>query len=532
MPISPAVVLDDLSFSWPDGQLVIDHASLTMRGRVGLIGNNGAGKTTVLRLITGDLTATSGRVIVNGSVAVLPQSITLRTESTVAELVGIAETRSALAAIEAGATDPALYDIVGSDWDIEARAQAALANAGLGGCELDRPVGRLSGGEAMLIALIGMSLSGASIAVLDEPTNNLDADARAVLLDILDSWPGTAVIVSHDVELLNTASQIVELRQGQLTGFGGNYDQFRQHREREQVRAQQVLATAQQRLKTEQQRRAAAETRLARSARHGRSDVARSAFIGAAADERRRRAEQTAGAVRARTQARVARAQEQVDQAQGGIRTQNNASMSFPDPEIGATRQLLRLRDADSEFLLAGPARVALGGLNGVGKTRLLETILHPDSQAPVQAQALCESVGYLRQRLDGWETRTSVADELASLTSGGPQNRIPALMASFGLRADHLGRPLASLSGGERFKVGLARLLLAEPARELLVLDEPTNNLDLDGIEQLIAALNRYRGGLLVVSHDRWFLENLGVDTWLELREQDGATRLMRDWR
>ena len=177
MPSPSCVVLDDLSFSWPDGSSSLRHISGAFsRGRTGLVGANGSGKSTLLRLIAGELTPTAGSVSVSGSVDHLRQDVT-RAASTVADLLGIAAVRAALRAIESGDVNPRHFDVVDEDWDVEARAVAELAALGLP-TDLDRAATSLSGGEAMLTAICGVRLRGARIALLDEPTNNLDGPSR------------------------------------------------------------------------------------------------------------------------------------------------------------------------------------------------------------------------------------------------------------------------------------------------------------------------------------------------------------------
>jgi ATPase subunit of ABC transporter with duplicated ATPase domains len=200
---TPSVVLDDLAFTWPDGTTALTGLSGAFgSGRTGLVGRNGSGKSTLLRLIAGDLAPDRGQVTRTTDAAYLPQRLTLDVDRPVAELLGVATPLAALRAIEAGDPDPAHFDAVGSDWDIEARAHAALSEAGLSPGLLDRRIGELSGGEAVLTAITGIRLRGAAIALLDEPTNNLDREARARLSDMVRAWRGTLIVVSHDTALL------------------------------------------------------------------------------------------------------------------------------------------------------------------------------------------------------------------------------------------------------------------------------------------------------------------------------------------
>ena len=523
--LTPVVVLDNLTFTWPDGDRVLESVTATLGGITGLIGRNGVGKSTLLRLISGELTPTSGTVTRHGSVGVLPQNLTLRRDDTVAELLGIAETLQALRALEAGDTDPELFDRIGDEWGIEARARAALDAAGLAGIGIDRPVPTLSGGEVMLTAVIGLKLARPAIALLDEPTNNLDRGTRAELHALLADWPGALLISSHDEELLAISEQIAELDSGTLRLYGGGYQAYLDQRAAEQAAVEQEITTAKQHLRVEKRRQRDLQTRLARSARQGKTDVARSRFIGAAADERRRRSEKTAGRLGQGVAERVAQAEQQVQTAQAGRSREKQISIALPDPRLSATRRLAELRDGVHTELIAGPQRVALSGANGIGKTRLLDTLFGGQPLGELRAIRLCERIGYLPQR---WHQADPGADALSVVAAAAPsrtQQEIRAQLAAFGLSADTVVRPLGRLSGGERVMVALGQVLLADPAPQLVVLDEPTNDLDQVTITALVAALNAYRGGLLVVSHDRSFVGRLSIDTWLELAAADDRT-------
>src|SRR5699024_9263140 len=180
------VVCDDITFSWPDGTEVLYDISAAFGPiRTGLIGANGAGKTTLLKLIAGLYSPTSGSITVSGSVGYLLQHLTLETHKTVADLLGIGTQIDALAAIESGDVDPRHFDAIGQDWDIAARARAALDDMGLIDIDLARTVGTLSGGESILIALAGLQLGDHDVLLLDEPTNNLDRETRVSLYETI-----------------------------------------------------------------------------------------------------------------------------------------------------------------------------------------------------------------------------------------------------------------------------------------------------------------------------------------------------------
>ncbi|MET0672850.1 MAG: ATP-binding cassette domain-containing protein [Microbacterium pygmaeum] len=548
---APAIVLDRVFFTWPDGTSALSGVSGSFgAGRTGLVGRNGSGKSTLLRLIAGEHEPTSGSVSRSGDVAYLPQRLTLEVDRPVAELLGVAGTLGALRAIESGDVDPRHFDAVGNDWDIEARAHAALAEAGLEPGMLDRSVGELSGGEAVLTAIAGIRLRGAPLTLLDEPTNNLDRDARARLGEMVRGWRGTLVVVSHDTSLLELMDDTAELYDDELSVFGGPYSQWREWLDAEQEAARQAERTAAQSVRREKRQRIEAETTIAHRQAMGRKAEVEKRVPKIIANARKREAQVSAGRLRGEKSDREATARAALDLAERRVRDDDTIRIDLPDPGVPSGRRIARIGDDEHSWIVQGPERIAIVGANGVGKTTLLERMvgtgsgdaachnsasleggaLHdPDitgvaanaaesRRSRVTAELLTDRVGYLPQRVDGLDEDASVLENVRAAASAVPDRELRNRLARFLIRGDAVDRPVATLSGGERFRVALARLLLADPPPQLLVLDEPTNNLDLDTATQLVEALSAYRGAVLIVSHDQGFLDRVGIDLTLEL--------------
>lgn len=546
-----SVVLDRLTFTWPDGSIALDGVSGAFgSGRTGLVGRNGAGKSTLLRLMAGELEPTSGIVTVSGEVAYLPQQLTLDVDRRVAELLGVSEALDAVRAISAGDVDPAHFDAVGDDWDIEARAEASLAEAGLAPEFLDRRVGELSGGEAVLVAIAGIRLRRAPITLLDEPTNNLDRDARAKLAAMVRAWKGTLIVVSHDLSLLELMDDTAELYAQTLSVFGGPYSEWRAWLDAEQDAAKQAEVTAAQALRKEKRQRIEAEVKLAHRARTAKKAEIEKRVPKIIAHGRKMAAEVSAGRLRTEVGAKEEAAHAAREEAGRRVRSDSSMKIELPDPQVSRSRRIATIGDEERAWVIQGPERVALIGRNGAGKTTLLERLVaggvHNSSKTAADGpehgssadsaeelrsyerptlhiEAHTDLIGYLPQRVDGLVEEQSVFENIAAAAPQVPEKELRNRLARFLIRGATAERPVSALSGGERFRVALAKLLLADPAPHLVVLDEPTNNLDVDTVDQLVEALRAYRGAVLVVSHDDAFLRRLDLDLTLEI-DGEGA--------
>jgi ATPase subunit of ABC transporter with duplicated ATPase domains len=515
-----------LSFTWPDGTSVFDGLDASFGpGRTGLVGVNGSGKSTLLKLMAGELTPADGTVRIAGEIGYLPQNVTLDTTLRVDQALGIAERRAALHAIEAGDASEEHFETVGDDWDVEERALATLGELGLGHIDLDRTTGEVSGGESVLLRLAALLLRRPDVLLLDEPTNNLDLYARRRLYAAVESWPGVMVVVSHDRELLERVDQIADLRSGEIAWYGGNFSAYEEALAVEQEAAERMVRVAEADFRKQKRELADAQVKLARRKRYGQKmwDNKREPKI--IMSERKRQAQISAGKHRIMHEEKLAEARERLDEAAEAVRDDDEIRVDLPHTAVPPGRGVLTLRELElaygarvaGGFDLYGPERIALIGRNGAGKTTLLRTIA--GELTPVSGEATAHvPLRFLPQRLDVLDGELTVAENVARFAPGATNNRIRARLARFLFRGARADQKAATLSGGERFRAALAALMLAEPAPQLLMLDEPTNNLDMASVRQLVTALESYEGALIVASHDLPFLESIGITRWLML--------------
>ncbi len=515
---------------WPDGSPVLDDVTgAVSSGLTALVGANGAGKSTLLRLLVGDLTPAGGHVATSGTVRYVPQDVALGTPTTaadavadavagvtVADVLGVGGTLAALRAIEAGSVDPAHYDVVGDDWDVEARAQMTLASIGLAGMDLSRTVTQVSGGEATQLALASALLARPDVLLLDEPTNNLDGPAKEAVIRALMQRAGATLVVTHDRDLLACVNGIGELRRSGLRWFGGNIDLYEQVLADEAEVAQQNLRTATAKVaKQHRELRTYVEGGAKRNKQGEKA--ARNGMPAIIAGGKKRQAQQTLARVTGVHEDRLADARAELDAAEDAVDADKTIRVDLPDTKVPPRREVVTVQAAllragvEANLLVQGPERIVITGRNGAGKTTLLGAIT--GELPPQRGRAVAHvPVGYLPQRLDVLDDSLTVVENVATRARGASPHQVREGLARFLFRGRAGDALAATLSGGERFRASLACLLLARPAPQLLLLDEPTNNLDFASRAALIESLEGYQGALMVVSHDRDFLEHIGV--------------------
>lgn len=511
---------------------------------IGVVGVNGAGKSTLLRILAGDLEPLDGMVSVapaDAFVGWLPQEHERVPGESVAAYIarrtGCTEATQAMDAAAAALADPspgeedpaAAYSAALDHWlatgaaDLDERLPAVLADLGLDTDAVrpdSTPMTALSGGQAARVGLAALLLSRFDIVLLDEPTNDLDLDGLARLEQFVRELRGGVVLVSHDREFLaRSVTRVLELdlAQNTTTVFGGGYESYLEEREvGRRHRREQYEEFAEKK---------ADLVARARTQREWSSQGTRNAMRKSPDNDKiRRRAatessEKQAQKVR-QMESRIARLDE-VEEPRKEWTLQFTIGAAPRSSAVVATLDNAVVRQGD--FVL-GPVslqvdageRIGITGANGAGKSTLLRLLLgrrQPDEgRASLGASVAIGEIDQARAEFTG---TARLVDRFEQHLPDWSTADVRTLLAKFGLRADHVERPVDELSPGERTRAGLA--LLQACGTNVLVLDEPTNHLDLPAIEQLEQALEAYDGALLLVTHDRRMLQNVRLDRrWL----------------
>ncbi|WP_314075405.1 ATP-binding cassette domain-containing protein [Rothia mucilaginosa] len=576
------VSIAHLHFAHPsEPTLFSDLSAVFSAPLTGLIGDNGCGKSTLMRLILGDLVPDSGSLAAPARMAYLPQDLGLDREQTLAELCGISEILWALQAVESGEYSPELYETIGDNWDIEERTLAALATYGFTPATVvdrDNPesvralfarsMRSFSGGEAVIAALASLMISDPEFILLDEPTNNLDSAAKAQLFETLEAFPCPALIISHDRDLLERMHVIAELhadRQGlaHLRLFEGNYSTYRQALDTEQQAAQRRVSEAKNRVRSAHREWVHAQEIISKNMAQVWKDDQPDTILALAKDASR----QAAAKLRVLRVGKQEQAQEEYQNAQNEVRVQEKIYAELSQQPLPAGRKVLELSRVDSRcvdsrvsretfaiqqptkvdslhispagadsesqqgtpaerpehLILSGPEHLRITGANGSGKTTLLEAIAHagdPEYRSPVEPAyrvEYCIEGAYIPQRIT-LDPELTLLQSVQRANPGVSEQHLRDQLARLLFRRESVHHKTSELSGGERFRAAVAQVLLADPVPQLLMLDEPTNNLDISSVDWLVQALEAYTGALIVVSHDEDFCRRIRIDRTLAL--------------
>jgi ATPase subunit of ABC transporter with duplicated ATPase domains len=522
---------EDLGYTLPDGRRLLDGVTLGVgRERTGLVGANGTGKSTLLRLLVGELRPTRGHVARRGRVGYLPQhpARTLGAGATVADALGVGDTLDALDRVLAGEGTAADLDLVGARWELHAEIAAALGRFGLAYVEPRRPVATLSGGEATRLAFARLVLDGAELLALDEPTNDLDAASREALYAFVESWGGGLVAVTHDRALLARVDRIVELTSLGVRVYGGGWALYDAQRAAEAAAAERALDDARKSLRGAERQARETRERQQRRASRGAREAATANMPKILLGMRRNASERTTARLDAVGERVVAAARDRVAEARSRVEVRERLALGLPPSGLrdgkvvvesrgltyghSADRPLLR----DLSLEIVGPERVAIVGPNGSGKTTLLRLLA---GELALEAGVVRlgvdrAAVAYVDQHAGTrLPAELTVLGAMRAANPGLDESACRYALARHLFRGDAALAPVRALSGGERVRAALACALHAEHPPQLLLVDEPTNHLDLDSLRAVEEMLASYDGALVIVSHDETFLEAVGVE-------------------
>jgi ATPase subunit of ABC transporter with duplicated ATPase domains len=525
MPAS--ISLLDLTWSPPDHPPLFSHLNLSFGAtKTGLVGRNGVGKTTLLKLITGELHPQTGHIAVIGSFGVMRQAVQVSPHETVADLFGVTRALSTLQRAERGeATNSELAD---ADWTLETRMASALSRLGLN-APPDTPLATMSGGQRTRAGLAALLFAEPDFLILDEPTNNLDREGREAVINLLANWRSGAIVISHDRELLETMDSIVELTTLGATRYGGNWTTYRELKALELAAAKRELDDAEKRVADVNRSAQATAERHDRTSSNGRKSALKGGAPRIILGGMKNRSENTNGENTRLAERRREEALDAAAIARERIEILQPLTVQLPPTHLPAGKRVLSFAEVtvgyepdrpilrDLSFDIIGPERIAIMGPNGSGKTTVL-AVISAQLIPWIGKVHLFTTFALLDQRMSLLDPALSIRDNFHRLNPDTDENACRTALARFMFRAEAALQIVATLSGGQLLRAGLACVLGGSAPPPLLILDEPTNHLDIDSIEAVEAGLRGYDGALLVVSHDEAFLNAIGIIRRLDL--------------
>jgi len=523
----------DLGYLLPDGKPLFKSLTFSFSpARTGLIGPNGVGKSTLLDILAGVRSSSTGSVTAQGRVSYLPQSELFDEGATVASAIGFSRELEALDRILGGEGGSSDFEAVDTLWDLPERIEAMFEKLGVPHVKTGQAVQSLSGGELMRVRIAGLLLKEPDFLLLDEPTNHLDFEARQFIYEIVSSWKRGLVVVSHDRQVLSLVDQTAEMFQDRVQVYGGNFDFYREQRDIERAAAEQALTGARQRLKQARATAQLANERQERRRASGRRNVANANISPIAAGLLQRSAENSSARLKARHEKKVEEAMNDLQTAKSNLDADLRITVDLEEPQVPANKRMVEIAGVNYRYPdaagplwrepldieIIGPERIWLKGPNGSGKSTLIDLICGRKSPSTGTVRTGTGRIGILDQRVSVLENSLTVLENIRRVSRPRPTHELRILLGRFLFYKDDVFKPASALSGGERMRAGLACLLGADQAPDILILDEPTNNLDLSSVDQLVSALKEFRGVLIVVSHDISFVEEVETRRVIEL--------------
>lgn len=523
------LTIQNLAYTHPDRDLLFSHLDLCIskHDKIALIGNNGTGKSTLLKIMAGLLPASSGTLSRDAVPYYIPQHFGQFNDYTVAMALQIEDKLYALHRILAGEVTEAHMDLLAEDWSVEERCREALSYWGLGDLETSASMASLSGGQKTRVLLAGIQLHRPALVLMDEPSNHLDNAGRELLYRYIRTTADTLVIVSHDRTLLNLPDTVCALSRHGMARYGGNYDFYLQQKEQEEQALLDELQDKEKALrKARQTERTAAERQQKLDAR-GQKKQEKAGLPTISMNTLRNNAEKSTAKTKEVHAEKTAKISGELNQLRKELPAKDKIKMGFDDSILHKGKLLIDARQLNygykGQLLWSTPLdiqvfsgeRIALKGGNGAGKTtlvRLLLGALQPASGVLEHADIHCV---YIDQDYSLIRNELSVYEQaLLFNTAALEEHLVKSRLTHFLFTDAHWYKPCSTLSGGEKMRLLLCCLTLGKTAPDLIVLDEPTNNLDLQNIDILIEAIQQYKGTLIMISHDQYFLDQAGTGT------------------
>ena len=527
------LILQNISYKHNNSDLLFDNISFTVNDheKIALIGHNGVGKSTLLKIISGVLQASSGEIRVNPEPYYIPQIFGQYNHFTISEALRVNHKLDALREILDGNVTEEYLNILNDDWTIEERCNNALRYWQLSDLDLTQKIETLSGGQKTKVFLAGILIHEPELVLLDEPSNHLDKVARDLLYDFITSTNSSLIVVSHDRKLLNLLNTVYELSKRGIAIYGGNYDFYAQQKQIENDALNQDLQSKEKALRKAKEKERETLERQQKLDARGKKKQEKSGVARIMMNTLRNNAENSSSKLKSVHVEKIDGISKELRELRSALPDTDQMKFGFDNSVLHKGKILFKgsainfnyndlfLWNKDLDIEITSGERIALKGANGSGKTTLIKIILgklKPKSGTVYSAEN--KSV-YIDQDYSLINNNLKIYEQAQQYnTAGLEEHEIKMRLNRFLFDREYWDKPCSALSGGEKMRLMLCCLTINNESPDIIILDEPTNNLDIQNIEILTAAINDYQGTLIVVSHDESFLEQINVERMIEL--------------
>lgn len=527
------LILQNISYIHPNKDLLFGNINITLNQhqKVALIGNNGVGKSTLLRIIAQKITPSEGQLIVESPPYYIPQIFGQFNHLTIAEALGIAEKLTAFQEILDGKATENNMLLLNDDWTIEERCNEALRYWQLSQFELTQKLESLSGGQKTKVFLAGIQIHRPDLVLLDEPSNHLDTDSRELLYSYIASTTNALMVVSHDRKLLNLLDTVCELSQKGISTYGGNYDFFAAQKQQEQNALSLDVKSKEKALRKAKEKERETIERQQKLDARGKKKQEKAGLSTIMMNTLRNNAEKSTSKIKNVHIEKIGGISQELQDLRRELPDIEKIKFGFDNTTLHRGKLLINAADINFSYQdrllwksnlnlqISSGERIALKGQNGSGKTTLIKLFLGdlaPQTGTIFKAE---NKAIYIDQDYTLIDNSLNVYEQAEKFNASAlKEHEIKIRLNRFLFPKNEWDKPCKALSGGERMRLMLCCLTIRSQSPDMIILDEPTNNLDIQNIEILTAAINEYQGTLLVVSHDQSFLEQVNVERVIQL--------------
>lgn len=529
-------ILQNISYAFPGEEKLFKNLYLNIPtySKVALIGNNGTGKSTLLKIIAGIIEPAEGSVINTSHLYYVPQVFGDFGHQTIADALRVQGKLQALRDILAGNVSELNMNLLDDDWTIEERCREALAYWKLEGLDLQRQMNSLSGGQRTTLLLAGISIHQPEIILLDEPTNHLDSSARKLLYDLLQKINSTVIVVSHDRKLLNLLQPMYELSKRGITIYGGNYDFYVNQKIADRQSLDENLRSKEKALRKAKEIQRETIERQQKLDGRGKKKQEQSGVPVIMLNTLRNNAERSTSKLKGVHEEKTSQLSHDLNELRKEMPGTDEIKFNFDNTGLHNGKRLIHATGINYSYgtqnvwnkaldiQIVSADRIAIKGSYGSGKTTLVKILagnLEPTTGSIYRTE---NKIVYIDQDYSLIKDDLTVYEQAVLYNKPALQeHEIKTRLNRFLFSLQYWNRPCRVLSGGEKMRLMLCCLTIQNQAPDIIILDEPTNNIDIQNIAILTAAINQYKGTLLVISHDDHFLKEIQVADHISLPAQ-----------